>query len=266
MFIDIQKNEAINLSAEDCKVFFEVLEPTLHISNQEQFCRWMQTGLQRVFPHGAMACGIGRFTKEGAKVKHILCRNFPPEYFQVLQKPDGLITSPVMAQWMITRQPVLFEPGAATAASNLQTEWLDNFHRHGLVNMTAHGQCDVDGQATSYFSFSRIPGRLTARHFYLLKLLTPHLHVVLARVVSNLPANARKHAPQPSPLTAREREVLEWLCKGKTNWEISQVMSISEATVKNHVHHILTRLRVNTRAEAVAKAINLGLVRANPRL
>ncbi len=47
---------------------------------------------------------------------------------------------------------------------------------------------------------------------------------------------------------------------GKTNWEIAQVLHISEHTIKNHVQHILIRLKVNTRAQAVAKAINLKII------
>ena len=43
----------------------------------------------------------------------------------------------------------------------------------------------------------------------------PHLHVALARVVATLPAKERKRAPQQSHLTAREKEVLKWLCDGR---------------------------------------------------
>jgi DNA-binding CsgD family transcriptional regulator len=53
-------------------------------------------------------------------------------------------------------------------------------------------------------------------------------------------------------LTPREQEVWQWLCLGKTNWEIAQVLHLSESTIKNHVQRILNKLNVNTRAQAVA--------------
>lgn len=265
MFVDIQKHEAIVLNTVERKFFIEAVEPTLRIDNQEQFFRWTQIELQRILPHGLMACGCGRISQSEVQIQHIICGNFPKECVQILQRPDGQIVSPIMKKWFSDQQPVLFELDAALAAINDRSEWLNNFHRFGIVNMAAYGQCDVGSHTASYFTFSRIPGRLTARHAYLLKLLVPHMHVVLARVVKNLPVKMRKPVPQQSPLTAREREVLEWMCGGKSNCEIAQVMCISEATVKNHVHRILLRLSVNTRTQAVVKAINFKLVRAHQR-
>ena len=50
----------------------------------------------------------------------------------------------------------------------------------------------------------------------------------------------------------------QWLGTGKTNWEIAQVLRISEHTVKNHVQRILIKLKVNSRAQAVAKGLMPG--------
>jgi len=254
------QNGTIGLSAEERAVFFEVIEPTLFIGSQEQFCRWARTELQRIFPHGMLVCGMGRIGKEGMHVQHVMGCNFPQAYLQTLQRPDGLMYSPILAKWMQQRQPILFEPDYGVTTNAAQSAWLDNFRSFGLINLAMHGQCDIHSQTASYFNFSGIPGPLSLRHAYLLKLLVPYLHVALVRVVANLPVKA--HAPQQSQLTGRENEILKWLCDGKTNWEISQVLGISEATVKNHVHHILARLNVNSRTQAVTKAINLKLIRA----
>lgn len=262
--VDKQRNEFICLTAEDRAVFFDVIEPTMHINSQEQFCQWAETHLQRIFPHGMMACGIGHIDKCGLRVQRVIGCNFPPEYFQTLQCPDGQITIPIMEKWIIEQNPILFEPDEASIGGDNQSEWLNNFLRFGMVNLAAHGQCDVGSQIASYFNFFRIPERLTSRHAYLLTLLMPHLHVTLARVVSNLPQE-RKRVAQPTLLTTREREILEWLGSGKTNWEIARIFGISEATVKNHVHHILTRLHVGTRAQAVAKATEFNLIRSKER-
>jgi DNA-binding CsgD family transcriptional regulator len=61
---------------------------------------------------------------------------------------------------------------------------------------------------------------------------------------------------QPSRgLTPRERECLEWVAAGKTDWEISQILSISEQTVHGYVQNAMTKLGARTRAQAVALAI-----------
>jgi two-component system NarL family response regulator len=62
-------------------------------------------------------------------------------------------------------------------------------------------------------------------------------------------------------LTPREREVLCVLAAGKSNKEIGAMFNISEATVKVHVTHILEKLHVSCRAEAITAAAKRGLVR-----
>lgn len=51
-------------------------------------------------------------------------------------------------------------------------------------------------------------------------------------------------------LTSRERDVLNLLREGLSNKEIGRHLNLAESTVKNHVHHILEKLNVRTRAQA----------------
>lgn len=62
-------------------------------------------------------------------------------------------------------------------------------------------------------------------------------------------------------LTPREREVLRVLAVGKSNKEIGVMFNISEATVKVHVTHILEKLHVSSRSEAINVAAKRGFVR-----
>jgi DNA-binding NarL/FixJ family response regulator len=55
-------------------------------------------------------------------------------------------------------------------------------------------------------------------------------------------------------LTSREREVLDFIRQGHSNKEIAQKLNIAESTVKNHVHHLLEKLEVTSRAQAAARA------------
>lgn len=57
------------------------------------------------------------------------------------------------------------------------------------------------------------------------------------------------------PLSSREREVLALIGKGRRNREIAEILSISELTVKRHVHNMLEKLRVPTREAAVSLAV-----------
>jgi DNA-binding NarL/FixJ family response regulator len=61
-------------------------------------------------------------------------------------------------------------------------------------------------------------------------------------------------------LSAREREVLTLISKGKSNKEIAAHLCISEATVKCHVSVILVRLKAGDRTQAVMTALQRGLI------
>lgn len=243
--------------------FFEIVEPSHHVSTQDQFFNWTQTELQRMFPHRGLACGVGRLCKNGAHLRHFLACNFPQEYIATLQRPDGVTSSPLLLKWMKDRQPVLFELDRPENENSYPAEWLSNFREYGLDNIAAHGVFDIDSQTASYFCFSGIPARLSPRHAYLLKLLIPHMHSALTRVVSGPQFRKRNPPKKQANLTDRETEILQWLSSGKSNWEIAQVVGLSEATVKNHLFHIMRKMQTSTRAQTVAKALSGKLIDLN---
>lgn len=61
-------------------------------------------------------------------------------------------------------------------------------------------------------------------------------------------------------LSDRELDVLRLLARGSTTSQVATDLYISENTVKTHIRHIFEKLEVNNRAEAVAKATQLGLI------
>lgn len=61
-------------------------------------------------------------------------------------------------------------------------------------------------------------------------------------------------------LSDREVEVLKCLARGQTTAQIANVLFISENTVKTHIRHILEKMEVNNRAEAVARAAQLDMI------
>jgi DNA-binding NarL/FixJ family response regulator len=67
-------------------------------------------------------------------------------------------------------------------------------------------------------------------------------------------------AEAPGDLTERELQVLRQLTLGQSNKEIAAVLSVTEETVKTHVAHVLMKLQVDNRSQAVTQALKLGLV------
>jgi two-component system NarL family response regulator len=65
-----------------------------------------------------------------------------------------------------------------------------------------------------------------------------------------------------STLTPRETEVLARLASGKTNRQVANELHVSLSTVKRHIEHILPKLKVSDRTQAVVKAIEMDLLPA----
>ncbi len=82
---------------------------------------------------------------------------------------------------------------------------------------------------------------------------SPKVSAILLRRLSSL-ASQRRPTTKELVLTAREIQILRMLEMGLTNRDIADRLRIAIHTVKNHVHSLLTKLGVSTRAQAAARA------------
>ena len=76
---------------------------------------------------------------------------------------------------------------------------------------------------------------------------------VRKRLFTNQSKIDRQHRCDHS-LTPREREVLDWLARGKSNAQIAEILEISSATVSKHLEHIYPKLGVENRTAAASFA------------
>jgi DNA-binding NarL/FixJ family response regulator len=86
---------------------------------------------------------------------------------------------------------------------------------------------------------------------------------VTRRLIEAFARRPRETSPSPSQLaslTARERDVLLLLARGRSNAEIASVLFVSEATVKTHVGNLLAKLGLRDRVQAVILAYETGIV------
>jgi DNA-binding NarL/FixJ family response regulator len=109
--------------------------------------------------------------------------------------------------------------------------------------------------------FDRVAGLLLGADDYVVKPFAPD---ELTARVRRLIARSTPHANETGrpKLTRREEEVLQLLAEGLAQAEIANRLTISSKTVATHIQHILDKLGVHSRAEAVAVAHRSGLFQA----
>lgn len=118
--------------------------------------------------------------------------------------------------------------------------------------------CSVKGQGCSgstLISLALPPDLPAADYLDALDYLAPHLHEIF-----NRPGELNRRCLMAPEISLRELEVLQWAKEGKSNWDISHILSISERTVKFHFGNIFRKLDVINRSQAIAKAMHYGVL------
>jgi len=146
--------------------------------------------------------------------------------------------------------------------------WADTYRRYnvpkifvslaedfGLRSGYTDGIRGFKSNKGSLFSFAGRSIKRDHRTEILLQYFVPHLHQALHRIFCK-----NKSQLCSNILSYREKEVLKWIKEGKSTWEISKILSISQNTVKFHIKQIKLKLNAVKNTQAVAIAIENGLI------
>lgn len=242
----------------DLPAIMKILVQSNNVQNTDELLVLLNSEVKDLLHQDIMVCGYHVPSPTGAYVQNILEHNYPAGYAETRHSNEGMADSPLIQRWHIIREPVFFQSGRD---DNLYpSDWVDNFKKFDMKNIIGHGILDTRGTFGSYFVFARIPGEIGIREALLLKLITPHLHFALMRAVAADHQFGKSAGPKKRPLSERQREILRRMNQGKTNKEIAQLLSMTEKNVKYHVEQIFTKLEVRSRAQAVSKAMLIGLL------
>jgi LuxR family transcriptional regulator len=176
-------------------------------------------------------------------------RNTPPEQNGVTHK------SPIVAHCNQSELPIIWSEELFSKAPRL---W-QTLQQQGLHHGWSQATHDEETGLRSILSLARSHCPISAFELYenmgFTVFISRHLHALAAR------AHPKKSpCPEASLLSSREREVLKLSAEGKTAYEISKILSLSERTVNFHVHKAIQKLGVNNKMAAVIAATRSGAI------
>jgi LuxR family transcriptional regulator, quorum-sensing system regulator BjaR1 len=178
---------------------------------------------------------------------------WPPEWFEIYTRENFSAMDPVPRYGASTVQPfewteARYDKERDPAAHLVMTSATEfrlmqgyciplHYDEGGAVISMATEQLDIDPVAKSA------------------------LHLIGVYAHNRIRSLGRPTLEKRDLLTAREREVLRWAADGKTSWEVSVILNISERTVKFHLIQASRKLNAVNRTSAVAKALARGLIK-----
>jgi len=197
--------------------------------------------------------GIARFDSAGVmNAQQIFNISYPEEWLSLYVERGFVAIDPVVRAHITDF--------SAKTWSDAYQQWgrpqpfLSLAEDFGIRNGYSFGALSPSDRTASIFSLC-VDRNNPAHTNKILDILAPHFHEALLRIVqTSLPPACL------ATLTPREIEVVSWLANGKSYWEISVILGISERTVKFHTSTILQKLGAVNRSHAVAIAISNKLI------
>jgi DNA-binding CsgD family transcriptional regulator len=244
----LTKKEALKLLELSCQ--------SLRCNKEDDF-KELVFGLQEVLPFENAMCTRGNVAdilrESELELAVEYCDiSYPSGYLEEYFKNDDFTSDAVLMEFMTNLMPVSWSEVDERCNYNYpaSTKALDYNMRDGWV----HGTLDpVNFDCTVLFLGSSARDN-SARSANILEYVVPFYALAYSNVL-------KEKARPATDLTAREREVLNWIKEGKSSWEISRIFQCSERTVNFHVANIKAKLGVVNRAQAVAVGLRYGIIR-----
>ena len=245
------------LSRREANALLEIIDAGLR-SGSEEDVRRLVLRLQDLIPFEFALCALSGTSYSSVEPHRIINVSYPVLWLENYISEGFDRIDPILAEHRIRFDLQYWSDSSKKHGGHKQ--FVACAEAYGLKEGYSHGLKTEKGNMASLFSFGARSMKRLPRTCHILRRIVPHLHQALLRVVASL--ETRRRMPDPG-FTPREREVLKWVIDGKTAWEISKILSVSERTVKFHVQNIMRRVQATNRAQAVAICMENGFIDIN---
>ncbi len=242
------------ISDSDAIGLLELVHGSLSCKEEEDY-RALFPRLKKLFPFDFAHAMLGyQDNEKGIVITHTLNISFPKGWLSEFNSRNYMQVDIVVRDNFLHFKP---QHWAETKRKlNEKKEIISLCEDYGMSDGYSHGSRPMlAGQHGSMFCFSGPSVVYDRRSETILEIIVPHLHLALSAV-----SRVKQMGTGDIHFSAREKEVLNWLKQGKSSWDISVILGISQSTVNFHVYNVMNKLGATNRPQAVAVATHMGII------
>jgi LuxR family transcriptional regulator, quorum-sensing system regulator CviR len=242
-------------SKRELQDFLEILHYSIEAETDDDVIHTLHL-VKKLVPGQQLIAGVVQIDhrKGSHQFSKIVNISYHPNWIHRYLNNNYAEVDPVLLTHVNTVRTQVWSNAFKAASSKREKEFIEEAKSYGLTNGITTGRFEPKRSMASFFSFAG--GAIDDNHHYApaLRCIADYLHHSLMKTTSSPAFNCI------NGLSPRELSVLNWMKHGKTNWEISRILGVSERTVRFHVEGIFSKLDVTSRTQAVAMAMENGLL------
>lgn len=239
------------LSKEDAICLLELINENLSCNGKNDLVAMMRK-LQCLIPFDFAVCGKAVMGAANRIKSYEICNiSFPSEWIDLYVRKKYCMVDPIFKRALSQFGTQYWDDTYREIAP--PKDFLSDAKRFGLRKGYTGALKEHRSNSASFFSLSGSSIERNKRTGLVLDIIAPHLDQSIRRFFNH----QREHSPC---LSIRERDVLSWTGQGKSSWDTSVILGISERTVNFHVHNVMQKLGAVSRSQAVAIALHQGLI------
>jgi LuxR family transcriptional regulator, quorum-sensing system regulator CviR len=245
------------LSKQECQSALEVVHYAAQAETSQEV-REVLVRFQTLFPFNRLLGGLARLGPGGTfqGFTNVINVSYPDEWLRLYWQNSYYEVDPVFKSALQSPGTRHWKAAYAGASSEEERGFIQAAREFGLGDGITTASADKACGIATFCSFAGMDGIEAERYLKLVEYLGHHLHLALMRAEPRHASVLDKCVKQ---LSVRELTILNWMKNGKTNWEIAQILGVTERTIRFHVESIFSKLDVTSRSQAVATALEHGL-------
>ena len=248
------------LSKKDLLSLLEIAHDLSAVQNTAEFMQCYTKTKSLLLFDGCFALYLDKeaVDKSQPPVFNYQAMDFPAEFLEKYIKKQVYLKCPVTKMLLKTWEAQNWKTTLSRAWEKGHMQSRSFCRLYDYMDGWSHGCRHLRQNTLSIFTIAGRKVENDARTRVILENLVPHFAESLKRI-SHRELVARRNK-KTLKITPREIEILKWLSCGKSTWDISVILKRSERVIFWHVDNLMKKLDAVNRTQAVAKAMQRGLI------